>query len=253
MRGGWRIADAYLDAAVAGDSVILCPGIKALLEDARRGAFEIVVAEALDPVSRNLANVALRYKHLRVASVMIVTLDAAAARTLLAVARTLPSPEEEGASLGFRHVERRRIQFGLREEGLEPEPPDGKFTPGTRAAIRAWQRKSGRTATGFLTGDQADAILAQTPPSALLQPRCAELPGQYLGEHHANAGWKSRTGPAATCGARTTTRTKSPSGRVNAQMELLTDTGCIRCPPGANTLPLRGRGRWLAARQTGTG
>ena len=112
-------------------------------------------------------------------------LDAAAARTLLAAARTLPSPEEEEASLGLGHAERRRIQFGLRGEGLEPGPPDGTFTPGTRAAIRVWQRKSGRTATGFLTGDQAGDILAQTPPAALLHPKCAELPGPFVGEDHA--------------------------------------------------------------------
>ena len=112
-------------------------------------------------------------------------LDAAAARTLLAAAPPLLSPEEVEASLGLRREERRRIQFGLRDEGFGPGPPDGTFGPTTRVAIRAWQRKSGQTATGFLSRDQADAMLGQTPPAALLQPKCAELPGQYLGENHA--------------------------------------------------------------------
>ena len=35
-REGWKIAGAYRDAAVSGDSVILRPGVQALLEDARR-------------------------------------------------------------------------------------------------------------------------------------------------------------------------------------------------------------------------
>lgn len=74
MREGWRITGACRDAAVAGDSATPRPSVQALLEDARRGAFEIVVAEARNRVSRNLADVALLYKHLRVASVMIVTL-----------------------------------------------------------------------------------------------------------------------------------------------------------------------------------
>ena len=74
-REGWKIAGAYRDAAVSGDSVILRPGVQALLEDARRGAFEIVVAEALDRVSRDQADVAVLYKHLRFAGVMIVTLS----------------------------------------------------------------------------------------------------------------------------------------------------------------------------------
>ena len=73
-REGWKIAGAYRDAAVSGASVVLRPGVQTLLEDARRGAFEIVVAEALDRVSRDQADVAILYKHLRFAGVMIVTL-----------------------------------------------------------------------------------------------------------------------------------------------------------------------------------
>ncbi|MDE0149983.1 MAG: recombinase family protein [Rhodospirillaceae bacterium] len=74
-REGWKIAGCYKDSAISGDSVILRPGIQGLLEDARRGLFEIVVAEALDRVSRDQADVATLYKHLRFAGVMIVTLS----------------------------------------------------------------------------------------------------------------------------------------------------------------------------------
>ena len=35
-REGWRIAGAYRDAAVSGASMILRPGVQALLEDARQ-------------------------------------------------------------------------------------------------------------------------------------------------------------------------------------------------------------------------
>ncbi len=70
-REGWKIAGAYKDSAISGDSMILRPGI----EDARRGMFEILVAEALDRVSRDQADVATLYKHLRFAGVMIVTLS----------------------------------------------------------------------------------------------------------------------------------------------------------------------------------
>ena len=50
---GWKTAGAYKDSAISGDSMILRPGIQALLEDARRGLFEVLVAEALDRVSRD--------------------------------------------------------------------------------------------------------------------------------------------------------------------------------------------------------
>ena len=74
-REGWTVAGTYRDCAVSGASVILRPGIQSLLEDARRGAFAIVVAEALDRVSRDQADVAALYKHLKFAGVMIVTLS----------------------------------------------------------------------------------------------------------------------------------------------------------------------------------
>ena len=71
---GWTISGCYRDAAISGDSVILRPGVQALLEDARRGKFDVVVAEALDRVSRDQADVAVLFKHLRFAGVPVVTL-----------------------------------------------------------------------------------------------------------------------------------------------------------------------------------
>ncbi len=73
-REGWKIVGTYHDAAISGGSVILRPGIQGLLEDARRGMFEIVVAEALDRVSRDQADVATLYMHLRFVGVTVVTL-----------------------------------------------------------------------------------------------------------------------------------------------------------------------------------
>ena len=51
------------------------PGIQALLADARSGAFDVVVAEALDRMSRDQADVSALFKHLQFARVMIVTLS----------------------------------------------------------------------------------------------------------------------------------------------------------------------------------
>ena len=73
-RAGWKIAGAYKDSAVSGSSVILRPGVQALLEDAGRGEFDVVLAEALDRVSRDQADVAVLYKHLRFAGVGIFSL-----------------------------------------------------------------------------------------------------------------------------------------------------------------------------------
>ncbi|WP_374526516.1 recombinase family protein [Sphingopyxis sp.] len=73
-REGWQLVGSYEDAAVSGASMILRPGIQRLLADAQAGKFDIVVAEALDRVSRDQADVATLYKHLQFARVPLVTL-----------------------------------------------------------------------------------------------------------------------------------------------------------------------------------
>lgn len=73
-REGWSFAACYHDAALSGARMILRPGIQALLTDARTGNFEVVLAEALDCISRDQADVATLFKHLHFAGVRIVTL-----------------------------------------------------------------------------------------------------------------------------------------------------------------------------------
>jgi site-specific DNA recombinase len=62
-REKWKVVGTYHDAAISGARVILRPGVQTLLQDAQRGRFEIVLAEALDRVSRNQADVATLLKH----------------------------------------------------------------------------------------------------------------------------------------------------------------------------------------------
>ena len=72
-REGWKISGSYRDAAISGASMFLRNGIQSLLEDARRGLFDVVVAEALDRMSRDQADVAALYKHLQFSGVVVVT------------------------------------------------------------------------------------------------------------------------------------------------------------------------------------
>ena len=73
-REGWQIEAVYEDAAISGASMILRPGVQRLLADAQAGKFDIVLAEALDRVSRDQADVATLFKHLQFARVPLVTL-----------------------------------------------------------------------------------------------------------------------------------------------------------------------------------
>jgi site-specific DNA recombinase len=71
-RQGWQVVATYSDHALSGASS-LRPGYQKLLEDGRNGCFDIVVAEALDRISRDQADTATFYKLLSFAGVCIVT------------------------------------------------------------------------------------------------------------------------------------------------------------------------------------
>jgi DNA invertase Pin-like site-specific DNA recombinase len=73
-RETWNVVASYKDAGISGASMILRPGIQALLQDAQSRAFDILLAEALDRISRDQADVATLFKQLRFAGAPIVTL-----------------------------------------------------------------------------------------------------------------------------------------------------------------------------------
>ena len=70
---GWTFLHAYNDRAISGAST-LRPGYQRLLAEARDGQFDVVVAEALDRLSRDQEDVAALYKRLSFAGIRIVTL-----------------------------------------------------------------------------------------------------------------------------------------------------------------------------------
>ncbi len=69
----WVAVGIYTDHAMSG-SIRMRPGYQKLLEDARAGTFDVVVAEALDRLSRDQEDIAALFKHLSFAGVTMVTL-----------------------------------------------------------------------------------------------------------------------------------------------------------------------------------
>ena len=77
-------------------------------------------------------------------------------------------------ALGLDRAARRAIQEGLAAAGFEPGGADGRFGPGTRAALRDWQRNQGVAATGYLTETSAAELRAAGEAS--LAPRPSDPP-----------------------------------------------------------------------------
>jgi site-specific DNA recombinase len=72
-RNGHELVHVYKDRAVSG-ATLMRTGIQALMQDAARGDFDLVYAEALDRVSRDQEDVAGVFKRLRFVDVKIITL-----------------------------------------------------------------------------------------------------------------------------------------------------------------------------------
>jgi site-specific DNA recombinase len=74
QKQGWHIVEEYSDQAISGAS-LLRPGIQSLIADALSGRFDIVLAEAMDRLSRDQEDIAGLFKRFAFANVKLVTLS----------------------------------------------------------------------------------------------------------------------------------------------------------------------------------
>jgi len=72
------------------------------------------------------------------------------------------TPAEIEAALGLGSAQRREVQESLSLLGHDPRGIDGLFGPGSRTAIRLWQRANNLPETGYLTGEQAALLRSQS-------------------------------------------------------------------------------------------
>jgi DNA invertase Pin-like site-specific DNA recombinase len=72
-REGWSVVRQDADRGISGAS-LLRPGLQAMLQGAARGEFDVLIAEALDRLSRDQEDIAGLYKRLGFAGIRIVTL-----------------------------------------------------------------------------------------------------------------------------------------------------------------------------------
>ena len=73
-RAGWTVTEVFEDRAISGASTIR-PGYQRLLERCCRAEFDIVLAEALDRLSRDQEDIAALHKRLRFLGVQLVTVS----------------------------------------------------------------------------------------------------------------------------------------------------------------------------------
>lgn len=72
-RDGHELMQVYSDRAISGATLIR-PGIQLLMQDAGKGGFDVVYAEALDRISRDQEDAAGFFKRMVFADVSLITL-----------------------------------------------------------------------------------------------------------------------------------------------------------------------------------
>lgn len=74
-RAAHTVEEVFSDYAISGGTLSNRPGMLALMEAAKHGAFDVVISEALDPISRDQEDTATIYKRLSHAEIKIITLS----------------------------------------------------------------------------------------------------------------------------------------------------------------------------------
>jgi site-specific DNA recombinase len=114
---GWSLAGTFTDRAVSGASH-LRPEYQRLLEQARAGMFDVVVAEALDRLSRDQEHTAALYKQLSFCGVQLVTLAEGAINEMhVGLKGTMNALFLKDLAAKTKRGQRGRIEAGLSAGG----------------------------------------------------------------------------------------------------------------------------------------
>lgn len=84
------------------------------------------------------------------------------------------SPDQAEAQMNMSREQRYAVQENLTLLGHDPRGVDGVFGPGTRTAIRLWQRANNLTETGYLDREQFALLISQADAASRPQGSAEE-------------------------------------------------------------------------------
>jgi len=143
-RQGWQISGTYYDRATSGASMFR-PGIEALQRDAKLGKFDLVLSEAMDRLSRKLADIAKFHERMEHAGIEIQTLtEGKVDAMLIGMKGTMNQIQLRDIAIKTHRGQKGRIKVGMVAGGnsygydvLPGVEVRGKAEHGARAVNRA--------------------------------------------------------------------------------------------------------------------
>ncbi len=193
---GWSFLHSYTDRGKSGASPFRV-GYQKLLEDARAGVFDVVVAEALDRLSRDQEDVAGLYKRLSFAGIKIVTFAEGAVNDLhVGLKGTMNALYLKDLALKTRRGLEGRIRQGRSGGGLcygyevvHETGPDGASVRGGRRIIEAEAKVVRRIFEDFSAGQSPRTIAHALNREGVPGPR-----GRLWGPSTIYGNWRRGTG-----------------------------------------------------------
>ncbi len=174
---GWQIANVYTDHAVSGAS-LMRPGIQQLIHDGMAGKFDVIVAEALDRLSRDQEDIAGIYKRMQFADVKIITLSEGEVSNLhIGLKGTMNAMFLKDLADKTRRGLRGRVEKGKSGGGItfgydivKRINADGEYAKGERAINKQQANIVKRIFTDYLRGISPRSIAIQLNKESLPGP-----------------------------------------------------------------------------------
>ena len=179
QREGWTIVGNYTDRAASGANILNRPGMHALLAEAKSGKFEIVIAEALDRISRDQEDVAAIYKRFRHHEISIFTLAEGNVDELhIGLKGTMNALFLKDLASKIRRGQRGRIASGFSAGGLSygyqvvrELDVDGQPVRGKRSIKEEEASVIRRIFTEYASGKSPRRIAAELNANSIPSPR----------------------------------------------------------------------------------
>lgn len=198
-KDGLDVVATFTDAAISGASTINRPGLQQLLAGARDGAgpgqvrFEIVLAEALDRLSRDQEDVAGIWKRLRHAGVRLITLAEGEVDELhIGLKGTMNALFLRDLAAKVRRGQRGRVEAGRIPGGLtygyrrlREVDAAGEIEGGRRAIDEAQAAIVRRIFADFAAGLSPRAIAAALNREGVAAPRGGAWNASTINGHRA--------------------------------------------------------------------
>ncbi|TQS69886.1 recombinase family protein [Rhodobacteraceae bacterium] len=197
---GWRVVEVFTDEAMSGASH-LRPGFQAMQQAAMNGQFDIIVAEALDRLSRDQEHIAALHKRMSFLDVSVVTkaegeineMHIGLGGTMSALFlkqlaqkthRGLEGRVRDGKSAGG-------ISYGYR--AVKALRTDGTVTTGEREIVENEAATVRRIFEGYAAGLSARALAAALNAEGICSPANGKNAGTW-GPSTISGNWKRGTG-----------------------------------------------------------